>query len=102
MLDMGQCNDAYGAVVVAVKLAEALDCKVHDLPLHFAVSWFEQKAVAVLLSLLHLELKNIRIGPAVPAFLTPNVIGLLTEKFGLKAADLLHEDEDMSEMLQGR
>jgi len=102
LLDMGQCNDAYGAVVVAVKLAEALECKVHDLPLHFAVSWFEQKAVAVLLSLLHLELKNIRIGPAVPAFLTPNVIGVLTEKFGLKAADLLHEDDDISEMLQGR
>lgn len=102
LLDMGQCNDAYSAVVVATKLAEALDCSVRDLPLHFAVSWFEQKAVAVLLTLLHLDLKHIRIGPAVPAFLTPRVIGVLNEKFGLKGIDAHHEDEDLAQMLQGR
>lgn len=101
LLDVGQCNDAYGAVVVATKLAEALGCTVHDLPLHFAVSWFEQKAVAVLLTLLHLELKNIRIGPAVPAFLTPNVLQVLNEKFGLQAIDAHHEDDDLAKMLQG-
>lgn len=101
LLDMGQCNDAYGAIIVATKLAEALGCGVHELPLHFAVSWFEQKAVAVLLTLLHLELKNIRIGPAVPAFLTPNVQAVLNEKFGLMATDLNHEDEDLEKMLQG-
>lgn len=100
LLDMGQCNDAYGAVVVATKLAEALGCSVHDLPLHFAVSWFEQKAVAVLLTLLHLELKNIRIGPAVPAFLTPRVAGILNEKFGLRGIAVT-EDEDLEKMLQG-
>mmetsp|Transcript_44689 Transcript_44689/g.96076 ORF Transcript_44689/g.96076 Transcript_44689/m.96076 type:complete len:613 (-) Transcript_44689:37-1875(-) len=102
LLDVGQCNDAYGAIVVAVKLAEALGCKVHDLPLHFAVSWFEQKAVAVLLTLLHLELKNIRLGPAVPAFLTPRVIGILNEKFGLMGIDVEHEDDDLEKMLQGK
>jgi len=101
LLDMGQCNDAYGAVVVATKLAEALECSVHDLPLHFAVSWFEQKAVAVLLTLLHLELKNIRIGPAVPAFLTPKVVEVLNAKFGLKGIQVAHEDDDLADMLQG-
>lgn len=101
LLDMGQCNDAYSAVVVAVKLAEALGCTVQDLPLHFAVSWFEQKAVAVLLTLLHLELKNIRIGPAVPAFLTPKVVGILNAKFGLNGIDAAHEDEDLEKMLRG-
>lgn len=100
LLDMGQCNDAYGAVVVASKLAEALGCKVQDLPLHFAVSWFEQKAVAVLLTLLHLELKNIRIGPAVPAFLTPKVLGVLQEKFGLSGISTDHEEEDLEQMLK--
>mmetsp|Transcript_22495 Transcript_22495/g.45261 ORF Transcript_22495/g.45261 Transcript_22495/m.45261 type:complete len:389 (+) Transcript_22495:2-1168(+) len=101
LLDMGQCNDAYSAVVVATKLAEALDCSVHDLPLHFAISWFEQKAVAVLLTLLHLELKNIRIGPAVPAFLTPSVVGVLNQKFGLMGVDQEQEDDDLAKMLQG-
>lgn len=102
LLDMGQCNDAYGAVVVATKLAEALGCTVHDLPLHFAVSWFEQKAVAVLLTLLHLGIKNIRIGPAVPAFLTPNVLTALNQKFGLMAVDVDNEDEDLEKMLRGQ
>lgn len=101
LLDVGQCNDAYGAVVIATKLAEALECTVHDLPLHFAVSWFEQKAVAVLLTLLHLQLKNIRLGPNLPGFITPNVLKVLNEKFGLKPAKLHEEDVDLAEMLEG-
>jgi hydroxylamine reductase len=102
LLDMGQCNDAYSAVIVAVKLAEALGCSVHDLPLRFAVSWFEQKAVAVLLTLLHLELKNIRLGPALPAFVTPGVLQVLNEKFQLQHASLDDETVDLKNMLAGK
>jgi hydroxylamine reductase len=84
LLDMGQCNDAYGAVQVALALAKAFDCSVNDLPLTLCLSWFEQKAVAVLLTLLHLGVKGIRLGPALPAFVTPNVLALLQEKYDLK------------------
>jgi hydroxylamine reductase len=84
LLDFGQCNDSYGAVVVALTLAKALNTDVNGLPLHFAISWFEQKAVAVLLTLLHLNVQNIYLGPHLPAFLTPNVLNILVEKFKLK------------------
>ena len=84
LLDMGQCNDAYGAIQVALGLAKAFDCGVNDLPLTLAISWFEQKAVAVLLSLLHLGVKGIRLGPVAPAFISPNVFKILQEKFDLK------------------
>lgn len=87
LLDMGQCNDSYGALVVATKLAEALGCGVNDLPLSLDISWFEQKAVAVLLTLLHLGVKNIRLGPNLPAFLTPDAVQLLVDNFDIKAAD---------------
>eukprot|EP00455_Lapot_gusevi_P022731 TRINITY_DN2368_c0_g1_i7.p1 TRINITY_DN2368_c0_g1~~TRINITY_DN2368_c0_g1_i7.p1 ORF type:complete len:425 (-),score=190.83 TRINITY_DN2368_c0_g1_i7:303-1427(-) len=100
LLDMGQCNDAYGAVVVASTLAKALNCGVNDLPLSLALSWFEQKAVAVLLSLLHLGVKRIRIGPALPAFLTPNVLELLIKTFDLKAANIQNVEQDIELMLQ--
>jgi len=83
-LDMGQCNDAYGAVQVALALAGAFNCGVNDLPLTLVISWFEQKAVAVLLTLLHLGVKGIRIGPALPAFVTPNVLAVLQKEFDLK------------------
>ena len=83
-LDMGQCNDAYGAIQVALALAKAFDCGVNDLPLTLVISWFEQKAVAVLLTLLYLGVKNIALGPALPAFVTPNVLNVLVEKYGLK------------------
>ncbi len=83
LLDLGQCNDAYGAIQIALALADAFDCEVNDLPLTLVVSWFEQKAVAVLLTLLHLGVKGIRLGPALPAFVTPNVLGILQEKFDL-------------------
>jgi hydroxylamine reductase len=84
LLDMGQCNDAYGAIQVAVALANAFDCGVNDLPLTIVLSWFEQKAVAVLLTLLYLDVKGIRIGPAPPAFLSPNVVKILQDRFDLK------------------
>ena len=94
LLDMGQCNNAYGAIQVAVALSKAFSCSVNDLPLTLVVSWFEQKAVAVLLTLLHLGVKGIRVGPAAPAFISPNVFKVLQDKFDLKltgddpAADL--------------
>lgn len=84
LLDMGQCNDAYGAVQVALALAKAFNCGVNDLPLTLCISWFEQKAVAVLLTLLHLGVKGIRLGPALPAFVTPNVLKILVDTFDLK------------------
>jgi len=84
VLDIGQCNDTYTAVAVASALAEKLGVTVHDLPLSIVLSWFEQKAVAVLLSLLHLGLKDIRVGPRPPAFITPNIMNALVENYGLK------------------
>ena len=84
LLDMGQCNDAYGAIQVALALAKAFDCSVNDLPLTIVLSWFEQKAVAVLLTLLSLGVKGIRIGPAAPAFVSPKIMSILQEKFDLR------------------
>jgi len=84
LLDMGQCNDSFGAIQVALALAKAFECGVNDLPLTLLVSWFEQKAVAVLLSLLYLGVQGIRLGPALPAFVTPNVLAVLQEKFDLQ------------------
>ncbi len=84
LMDMGQCNDAYGAIQVALALANAFQCGVNDLPLTLVVSWFEQKAVAVLLTLLSLGVKGIRIGPRPPGFVTPAVFKILQEKFDLK------------------
>ncbi len=85
LLDVGQCNDSYSAVQIALALAGAFDCEVNDLPLSLFVSWFEQKAAAVLLTLLSLGIRNIRLGPTLPAFLTPAVVDILVEKFALKA-----------------
>ena len=84
LMDMGQCNDAYGAISVAVALAKAFDCGVNDLPLTLVISWFEQKAVAVLLTLLALGVKGINLGPNPPAFITPNVFKILQDKFDLR------------------
>ena len=96
LLDMGQCNDAYGAIQVAVGLAQALGCGVNDLPLTILLSWFEQKAVAVLLTLLALGIKGIRVGPVPPAFVTPRIFQALQEKFDLK----LTEAEPPRELFQ--
>jgi hydroxylamine reductase len=84
LLDMGQCNDAFSAIQVALGLAKALNCSMNDLPLTLVISWYEQKAVAVLLTLLHLGVKGIRIGPSAPAFVSPKVFEVLQEKFDLK------------------
>ncbi len=83
IMDMGQCNDAYGAIEVAVALAKAFNCTVNELPLTLVLSWYEQKAVCILLTLLSLGIKNIFIGPSLPAFLSPNVLNILVEKFNL-------------------
>jgi hydroxylamine reductase len=83
LLDIGQCNDAYSAVQIAVALAGAFECGVNDLPLSIVLSWYEQKAVAILLSLLHLGIQNIRIGPSLPAFVTPAVLNVLVENFNV-------------------
>lgn len=84
LLDMGQCNDAYGAIQVAVALAKAFNCGVNDLPLTLVISWFEQKAVAVLLTLLALDVKNIVLGPVLPAFVSPNVLKIMVDRWGLR------------------
>jgi hydroxylamine reductase len=83
LLDIGQCNDAYSAVKIAVALAGAFDCSVNELPLSLVLSWYEQKAVAILLTLLHLGIKNIRVGPSLPAFISPNVLQILVDNFQL-------------------
>jgi hydroxylamine reductase len=83
LLDVGQCNDAYSAIQIATALAGAFNCGVNDLPLSLVLSWYEQKAVAILLTLLYLGIKNIRIGPSLPAFITPAVLKVLVEKFNL-------------------
>jgi hydroxylamine reductase len=83
LLDVGQCNDAYSAIQIAVALAGAFNCGVNDLPLSFILSWYEQKAVVILLTLLHLGIKNIKLGPTLPAFITPAVLNFLVENFNI-------------------
>ena len=97
LLDLGQCNNAYSGVQVALALAKVFNCGVNDLPLSIVLSWYEQKAVAILLSLFHLGVKNIRVGPTPPAFITPNVLNVLVENFGLKL--ITTPDEDLKAML---
>lgn len=97
LLDMGQCNDAYGAVQVAVALADAFGCGVNDLPLSFVISWYEQKAVAVLLTLLSLGIRDIHLGPSLPAFTSPDVLKALQDNFGLTTISAV--DEDLAAML---
>ena len=92
LLDMGQCNDAYSAIKVAVALAGAFECGVNDLPLSMILSWFEQKAVAILLTLLHLGIQNIHLGPSLPAFVTPAVLDVLVENFAIKPTGDAEED----------
>jgi hydroxylamine reductase len=92
LLDVGQCNDAYSAVQIAVALAKAFNCGVNDLPLSIICSWYEQKAVAILLTLLHLGIKGIRLGPSLPAFVTPNVLKVLVENFDIKPISTADQD----------
>jgi hydroxylamine reductase len=92
LLDIGQCNDAYSAIQIAVALANAFGCGVNDLPLSMILSWYEQKACVILLSLLHLGIKNIRLGPTLPAFITPNVLSVLVENFNIMPIKTADED----------
>ena len=92
IMDMGQCNDAYGAIKVAAALAEAFGCEVNELPLSFVLSWYEQKAVCILLTLLHLGIRNIRLGPSLPAFLSPNILNFLVENYGIGPVTTPEED----------
>jgi len=98
LLDMGQCNDAYSAIKVAVALSQVFGCGVNDLPLSLILSWYEQKAVCILLTLLALGIKNIRIGPSLPAFVSPTVLNVLVEKFGL--TPIKTADEDLATILK--
>ena len=92
LMDIGQCNDAYSAIRIAVALAEAFGCGVNDLPLSMVLSWYEQKAVCILLTLLHLGIRNIRLGPTLPAFLSPNVLKFLVENYNIAPISTPQED----------
>ena len=98
LMDVGQCNDAYSAIQIAVALAEAFGCNVNELPLSMVLSWYEQKAVCILLTLLHLGIKDIRLGPTLPAFISPNVLNYLVEKFGI--APITTPEEDLKQLLK--
>ena len=97
ILDVGQCNDSYSAIQVALALADAFGCSVNELPLTLVLSWYEQKAVCILLTLLHLGIKNIRLGPTLPAFISPNVLNYLVENFGI--APITAPEKDLAELL---
>ena len=92
ILDMGQCNDAYSAITVALALAEAFECDVNELPLSMVLSWYEQKAVSILLTLLYLGIKNIYLGPTLPAFISPNVLSYLVENYQISPTGTPEED----------
>lgn len=98
IMDMGQCNDAYSAIQVAVALADAFGCGVNDLPLSMVLSWYEQKAVCILLTLLHLGIKNILLGPSLPAFISPNVLNYLVENYNI--APISTPEEDLKKILK--
>lgn len=98
LLDIGQCNDAYSAIQIAVALSKAFNVGVNDLPLSLVLSWYEQKAVAILLTLLHLGIRNIRLGPSLPAFITPNILNVLVENYGIKPIST--PDDDLKEILK--
>ena len=97
LMDVGQCNDAYSAIKIAVALAEAFECGVNDLPLSMVLSWYEQKAVCILLTLLHLGIKGIKLGPTLPAFISPNVLNVLVENYGI--APTTTPEADLQELL---
>jgi hydroxylamine reductase len=96
LMDMGQCNDAYSAIKIALELARKFDCSVNDLPLSFILSWYEQKAVAILLTLLYLGVENIRLGPTLPAFISQNVLKMLQDKF--KILPITTPEKDLADI----
>ncbi|MFR4476821.1 MAG: hypothetical protein ACLT3Y_06145 [Ruminococcus callidus] len=97
LMDMGQCNDAYSAIQVAVALANAFGCGVNELPLSYVLSWYEQKAVCILLTLLHLGIRNIRLGPSLPAFSSRRMLQYLVDNFGI--APITTPEQDLAELL---
>jgi hydroxylamine reductase len=99
IMDMGQCNDAYSSIQVAVALSQAFECGVNDLPLSIVLSWYEQKAVCILLTLFALGIKNIYIGPTNPAFFSENVLNVLIDKFNIKP--ITTPEKDLAEILKG-
>jgi len=101
ILDAGQCNDCYSLAVIALKLKEVFELDdINDLPISFDIGWYEQKAVAVLLALLFLGVKGIRLGPTLPAFISPNVLKVLVEKFDIKPIDTV--ETDIEAMMEGK
>ena len=97
IMDIGQCNDSYSAIKIALALSEAFDCSVNELPLSMVLSWYEQKAVCILLTLLYLGIKNIRLGPTLPAFISPNILNYLVENFNI--APISTPEEDLKAMI---
>ncbi len=97
LMDIGQCNDAYSAIQIALALADAFGCGVNELPLSMVLSWYEQKAVCILLTLLHLGIRNIRLGPTLPAFLSKNVLSFLVEQYGI--APITTPEADLKALL---
>ena len=97
IMDMGQCNDAYSAIKVALALADAFKCEVNELPLSMILSWYEQKAVCILLTLLYLGIKDIRLGPSLPAFISPAILDFLVENFGI--APITTPEQDLKAIL---
>ena len=98
LLDVGQCNDAYSAIQIALALSNAFDLGVNELPLSLVLSWYEQKAVAILLTLLYLGIRNIRLGPSLPAVITPNILKILVDKFNMMP--ITTPEEDLKEILK--
>ena len=96
LLDCGQCNDAYSAIKITTELAKAFNCGVNDLPLSIILSWYEQKAVCILLTLLSLGIKNIKLGPSLPAFISANVLKILIDKFNIRP--LQNPDDDLKQI----
>lgn len=92
IMDMGQCNDAYSAIKAAIALAEVFECGVNELPLSMVLSWYEQKAVCILLTLLHLGIKNIYLGPTLPAFISPNILNFLVENYNISPISTPEDD----------
>ena len=96
-MDMGQCNDTYSAIKVVRELAKKLNCNINNLPVSFVISWYEQKSVSILLTLLYLGIQNIRLGPGMPAFVSPNIMRMLINKFKIKPIST--PDDDLKAIL---
>lgn len=92
IMDMGQCNDAFSAIKVAIALSKVLKCEINELPLSVVLSWYEQKAVSILLTLLHLGIKDIFLGPSLPGFISPNILSLLMENYNISPIGTPEED----------